>query len=85
MQGGLSWGYKGPLFMHVTGVPPILEAMELILICKQCGHEEVGETERLLMAKIKMWNHLNRRHPDLTDAFKQAVAEETPAARRAAA
>ena len=51
--------------------------MELVLICKQCGHEERGETERLLMAKIKMWNHLNREHPELTDAFKEAV-EEAP-------
>lgn len=51
--------------------------MQLVLVCKQCGHEERGETERLLMAKIKMWNHLNRDHPELTEAFKEAV-EEAP-------
>ncbi len=50
--------------------------MELVLTCKQCGHEELGETERALMAKIRMWNHLNRRHPELTDSFKEAVEAE---------
>lgn len=47
--------------------------MELILLCKQCGHEEVGQTERVLMTKIRMWNHLNREHPELTEAFTSAV------------
>lgn len=56
--------------------------MELVLTCKQCGYEEHGETERLLMAKIRMWNHLNRAHPDLTDAFKQTVDEHAPSGRR---
>ncbi len=51
--------------------------MELILTCKECGHEELGQTERLLMAKVRMWNHLNRAHPQLTDAFKSAVTEQT--------
>ncbi len=57
--------------------------MELILICKQCGHEEVGQTERVLMTKIKMWNHLNKVHPELTDAFKEAVEDATPVRRDA--
>lgn len=52
--------------------------MELVLTCKQCGHEEVGETERLLMAKIRMWNHLNKAHPALTDSFRGTVDEKTP-------
>lgn len=50
--------------------------MELVLTCKQCGHEEKGHTERLLMAKIRMWNHLNRVHPELTEAFTRAVEQE---------
>jgi hypothetical protein len=49
--------------------------MELILTCKQCGHEERGESERALMTKVRMWNHLNREHPALTDSFKETVAE----------
>jgi hypothetical protein len=49
--------------------------MELVLICKQCGFEEQGQSERLLMAKIRMWNHLNREHPELTDAFSRTVDE----------
>ena len=51
--------------------------MEVLLTCKECGHREAGDTERLLMAKVRMWNHLNRAHPQLTDAFKQAVEEGT--------
>lgn len=53
--------------------------MELVLICKECGHEEAGESERILMAKVRMWNHLNRVHPEMTEAFKTAVREETAA------
>lgn len=51
--------------------------MELVLTCRQCGHTEVGDTERVLMTKIRMWNHLNRAHPEQTDAFKQAVEEHS--------
>jgi hypothetical protein len=51
--------------------------MEVVLTCKECGHEELGQSERLLMAKVRMWNHLNRVHPAMTDAFKHAVSEET--------
>ncbi len=55
--------------------------MELVLICKQCGHEEHGQTERLLMAKIRMWNHLNKAHPEMTEPFSRSVTEEeTPIA-----
>ena len=51
--------------------------MELILMCKQCGHEEIGETERALMTKIRMWNHLNREHPELSEAFDfKEITEE---------
>jgi hypothetical protein len=53
--------------------------MELVLTCKQCGHEEAGDTERALMTKIRMWNHLSHAHPALTDAFKQAVEEHASA------
>lgn len=50
--------------------------MEVLLTCKECGHEELGQSERLLMAKVRMWNHLNRVHPQVTDAFKRVVSEE---------
>lgn len=53
--------------------------MELVLTCRQCGHQEAGDSDRMLMTKIRMWNHLNREHPALTDAFSQAVEEQTPA------
>lgn len=59
--------------------------MELILICKQCGHEEIGETERTLMTKIRMWNHLNREHPELAETFnfKEVIEEQMPTATHA--
>lgn len=58
--------------------------MELTLTCKECGHEERGESTRALIAKIRMWNHLNREHPELAESFRSTVAEETsqPAAPR---
>jgi len=51
--------------------------MELILICRQCGHREAGDADRTLMAKVRMWNHLNHAHPAFTDAFKQTVKEHS--------
>lgn len=52
-------------------------AMELVLICHACGHEEVGTDERALMLKIKMYNHVNREHPHLVEQFKEFVNDET--------
>lgn len=49
--------------------------MDIVLTCKQCGWQETGQTERLLMAKIRMWNHLNRAHPEDVEAFSRAVEE----------
>lgn len=59
--------------------------MELILKCKQCGYEEHGSSERALMTKVRMWNHLNREHPESTDAFKETVEESEALRERAAA
>ena len=47
--------------------------MKVELICKECGHKEEGTSDRMLMAKIRMWNHLNRKHPELVDAFREIV------------
>ncbi len=51
-------------------------AMEIILTCAECGHEEYGSERRVLIAKVRMLNHINRRHPELTDPFKDLVDEE---------
>lgn len=51
--------------------------MELILTCNECGHQELGDERRMLMAKVRMLNHLNREHPDTAESFKNLVVEET--------
>jgi hypothetical protein len=38
--------------------------MKIILTCSECGHQEWGTAEGILMNKIKMWNHANREHPE---------------------
>lgn len=39
--------------------------MKVILTCRECGHRERGQSEHQLMNRIKMWNHLERAHPEL--------------------
>lgn len=51
---------------------------ELILTCSECGHEEAGPGHRLLMLKVRMYNHINQAHPTLVERFKDVV-EEHPA------
>jgi hypothetical protein len=38
--------------------------MQILLTCSECGHKEWGTSEGVLMNKIKMWNHAQRRHPE---------------------
>lgn len=49
--------------------------MEMLLTCKQCRHEEHGDSNRALMAKVRMQNHLNRAHEREVEPFKYAVEE----------
>jgi hypothetical protein len=37
--------------------------MKIILTCSECGHQEWGTAEGMLMNKIKMWNHAKKEHP----------------------
>jgi hypothetical protein len=37
--------------------------MKIILTCSECGHQEWGTSEGMLMNKIKMWNHATKEHP----------------------
>ena len=57
----------------------ILGCMEMILVCKQCGYEEHGHSERALMTKIRMLNHLNREHPGVVEPFTESVEQMQPA------
>lgn len=50
--------------------------MELILTCQECGHEERGSETRMLITKVRMLNHINRRHPDTSEPFRDLVDEE---------
>jgi hypothetical protein len=39
--------------------------MKIILTCSECGHQEWGTSEGVLMNKIKLWNHATRKHSDM--------------------
>lgn len=51
--------------------------METILTCAACRHTEEGQTRNGLMLKVRMWNHINRAHPELIDRFKDIVFTES--------
>jgi hypothetical protein len=51
--------------------------METILTCAACRHEEKGDSRSGLMLKVRMWNHINRAHPELIDRFKEVVHTES--------
>jgi hypothetical protein len=50
---------------------------EIILTCVECGHEEVDHERKLLMLKVRMYNHINNRHPVLAERFKEVVEEHS--------
>ena len=51
--------------------------MELILTCKECGHQEQGFISRALMVKIRMHNHLEKAHPfvAMAESFADTINE----------
>lgn len=50
--------------------------METILTCAACRHVEEGDSRGGLMLKVRMWNHINRAHPELIDRFREVVHSE---------
>ena len=50
--------------------------METILTCAACRHIESDDFRNGLMVKVRMWNHINRAHPDMIDRFKDVVHTE---------
>lgn len=58
--------------------------METILTCAACRHTEAGDTRGALMLKVRMWNHINRAHPELIDKFREVVHSETLTAEESA-
>jgi hypothetical protein len=47
--------------------------MKLTMTCKLCGYQELGWEGQELMNRIKLWNHVERRHPEYIDDFKKAL------------
>ena len=50
---------------------------EIILTCQECGHEELDRADKLLMLKVRMYNHINHSHPVLAERFKEVVEEHS--------
>jgi len=58
--------------------------METTLTCGACRHIETGDTRNGLMLKVRMWNHINRAHPELIDRFREVVHSEVMTAEESA-
>jgi len=39
--------------------------MDILLTCRECGHQEWSSTEKTLINKIIMWNHVKKVHPGM--------------------
>lgn len=50
---------------------------EIILTCSECGHEEIDSEHKMLMLKVRMYNHINHNHPVLAERFKEVVEEHS--------
>jgi predicted small metal-binding protein len=41
--------------------------MNAILMCTECNYQAAGSSERGLMNKIIMWNHVQKVHPHVAE------------------
>lgn len=41
--------------------------MNAILMCTECDYQAAGSSERVLMNKIIMWNHMQKFHPSAAE------------------
>lgn len=41
--------------------------MKISLVCSECEYREGSWSEKTLMNKIIMWNHVKREHPHLAE------------------
>jgi predicted small metal-binding protein len=67
--------------------------MQVLLSCTECNYQEVGHTEKELMNKIIIWNHVKKEHPQTaervmriyqhvpTSLFNIHTTENAPAAK----
>ena len=41
--------------------------MQVLLSCTECEYQETGHTEKELMNKIIIWNHVKKEHPQTAE------------------
>jgi hypothetical protein len=41
--------------------------MQVLLSCTECDYKEHGHTEKELMNKIIIWNHIKKEHPSTAE------------------
>ncbi len=41
--------------------------MQVVLSCTECDYQEVGHTDKELMNKIIIWNHVKKDHPQTAE------------------
>ncbi len=46
--------------------------MNITITCRECGFQEVGKTENAFMTRVKMFNHVQRRHPAMVTTTSRA-------------
>jgi len=56
-----------------------MEIKDVTLTCSECGYQESDTTDRALMAKVRMFNHVSVEHPALIDHFREVVEPQQPA------
>lgn len=54
------------------------KSMQILLTCAECGHQEWGQSDGMLMNKIKLWNHAKREHRDhMAEVFERSLPKES--------
>lgn len=52
--------------------------MQIILTCAECGHQEWGRSDAILMNKIKIFNHASKRHPEVAEQVLERSVPHQP-------
>ncbi|HVV38983.1 MAG TPA: hypothetical protein VHD31_01525 [Candidatus Paceibacterota bacterium] len=48
--------------------------MNVILNCSECSYQAQGSTQKELMNKIVMWNHVKRAHPQTAERVMRSYS-----------
>lgn len=60
-----------------------MEDKGIILTCSECGFTEEDSASRVLMTKVRMFNHVSVEHPARIDQFREIVEEPLKSGRAA--